>query len=170
VAAKPGQNIDLDGPARALQDRVAASFGAAPERFELRRDGLSPCIFEGRLIAEVTSFAPGGGGRLWYELAAYQRSGAGYVASMKVFRKSADDKDTHWARVFQTSAELLAYFENHDPARDVAPPDDLTDGRIPTAEAMIRAVGLRQRIDEARLEYAAAAGDLLTEVAALLEG
>jgi hypothetical protein len=152
--------------ARALQELVAASFGAAAQRFELRRDGLSPCVFEGRLIAEASSVAPGS--RLWYELAAYARTEGGYVASLKVFKKAVAEKDIFWARTFQTVAELLAYFETHDPARDVTAPDDLTDARLATVEAMIGAVALRQRIDEARSEYHSAAGELLTAVADVL--
>jgi hypothetical protein len=163
MAAGPA---DGPGAARALQDLVAASFGAAPLRYELRRDGLSPCVFAGRLIAEATSYSPGP--RLWYELAAYARDDGGYVASLKVFKKSADEKDIFWARVFATASELSAYFENHDPARDIVASTDLTDAKVATAEAVIRAVALRQRIDEARAEYQSAAGDLLTEIAAIL--
>jgi hypothetical protein len=153
------------GNARALQALVAAMVMGEPRRHEIRRDGLSPIVFEGHLLAETTSRTPSS--RIWYDIAAYARVDGGFVMGMQVSRKGTGERDILWARQFPTLADLSVYLETHDPARDVMPTDDLTDGKIATAEAMIRAVGLRQRIDEARRACQAAVGDLLTELAAL---
>ncbi len=156
--------VDAAGPARALQALVETSFAGETQHFELKRDGLSPCSFNGCLIASAGEDTAGG--RIAYRLSAYLRHGGGYVAAMVVC-KADGERDIHWARVFRTLDEVAAYFEAHDPARDVQLAEDLTDARISTAEAMIRAVALRQRIDEARQAYQAVAGDLLTELSTL---
>jgi hypothetical protein len=152
------------GPARALQALVETSFAGPRQRFELKRDGLSPCSFDGCLVASAGGRSSGE--RIAYRLDAYLKGDGGYVAAMTVGR-SEGERTLHWARVFRTLDEIAAYFEAHDPARDVELAEDLTDARLPTAEAMIRAVALRQRIDEARHAYQAAAGDLLTELSSL---
>jgi hypothetical protein len=148
------------GDAQHLQEIVREAYGARPERHALRRDGLSPATFDGRLLAKATGC--GTASTLWYELAAYARAEGGFVASMKVFKKSADEADIHWARSFPTAAELCAYFEGHDPTRDVTVPSQGAGPGGATAAAVLQAVALRQRLDEARMEYEVAVGDLLT--------
>ncbi|MGL4638049.1 MAG: hypothetical protein ACRCWF_18870 [Beijerinckiaceae bacterium] len=148
--------------ARQLQDAVQNAFGN--RLFQLRRDGLGPLAFEGRQLAEVTSY--GSGTRIWYELAAYI-SGSGYIAAIKVFKKAESEKDIFRADSFATMHDLCRWFETYDPSHDVSVPSDLSDTTLSTAEAMIRAAGLRQRMDEARQEYRAAAGELLTSLAQL---
>jgi hypothetical protein len=155
------------GNARALQALVAAMVTGEPRRHEIRRDGLSPIVFEGHLLAEATSRIPSS--RIWYDIAAYARMDGGFVMGMQVCRQGGGERDILWARQFPTVTDLSVYLETHDPARDVMPADDLTDGKIATAEAMIRAVGLRQRIDEARRAYQSVVGDLLTELATFEE-
>jgi hypothetical protein len=151
-----------DGQARALQERIRATFGAATQRIELRRDGLSPCMFDGSLIAKATS--RGDGSRPWYEIAAYARADGGYVAAMTVIRTAASQQDIHWARTFQSMAELCTYFESHDPASDVSVPKDLANAASPMAETALRAAALRQRIAAAQTDYQSAVGDLLNAI------
>jgi hypothetical protein len=65
---------------------------------------------------------------------------------------------------FLNLAELCAYVEAYEPSHDIIITEDLTDAKLSTAEAMIRAAALRQRIGEAKSEYGSAAGDLLTQL------
>jgi hypothetical protein len=145
-----------------LQDAVKNAFGT--RLYQLRRDGLGPLAFEGRQLAEMTSY--GSGTRIWYELAAYF-SPQGYIAVIRVFKKAEAEKDIHKAETFSSLQALCHFFETYDPSHDVSVPSDLSDAALSTAEAMIRAAGLRQRMDEARQEYRAAAGELLTILAQL---
>jgi hypothetical protein len=159
MAATEEAGEGASGGAKALQARVAASFGAEQGRIALPRDGLKPLAFAGQLLAEVSGCAPGS--RLWYELAAYARDDGGYVAAINVFKKDIGAKDSRWARAFRTLDELCAYFEKHDPEGDVDAPADKAGRRLPEAEAMLNAAALRQRLSEARAEYDAAVGELL---------
>ncbi|MGL5116764.1 MAG: hypothetical protein ACRC7G_17730 [Beijerinckiaceae bacterium] len=158
-----GKNPAHTSAAITLQDMIAEAFG---ERgVELRRDGQTPLAFDGRMLAEVTSYSTGPS--LWYELAAYQRD-KDFVLAMRVYKKRIEEKDIHRAEVFCSLAALCLAVEDHDAAHDVTQIADLTDARLSTAEAMIRAAALRQKIDEARSEHRSAAGDLLTELSRLM--
>ncbi|MGL4239964.1 MAG: hypothetical protein ACRCTI_02505 [Beijerinckiaceae bacterium] len=145
-----------------LRARVNEAFGASAQ--ELRRDGRPPLRFEGRKLAEATSFTPGTS--LWYEVGAYVGRD-GYVAAVKVFKKSPHEKDMHVAETFGQLPDMMTWLETYDPAHDVTVTGDLTDRRLSPAEAMVRAAALRQRMAEARSEYRAAAGDVLTELSQL---
>jgi hypothetical protein len=151
---------DMD--ARQLRQTVTKAFGQS--HFELRRDGSTPLMFKGRKLAEVTSYTAGTS--IWYELAAYS-TGDGFAAAIKVFKKCEQEKDLFSADRFSSLAELSAHFETYDPTHDVVIRDDLTDSRLSNAEAMIKAAALRQRMAEARSEYRAAAGEILTELSRL---
>jgi hypothetical protein len=148
--------------AQALRERVTEAFGT--RGFEVRRDGFAPLCFNGRLLAEVTSYTAGT--NLWYELAAFTKVD-GFIASIKVFKKSPAEKDIYRVESFLNFAELCAYIEAYEPSHDIIITDDLTDAKLSTAEAMIRAAALRQRIGEAKSEYGSAAGDLLTQLVRL---
>jgi hypothetical protein len=150
----------MDAPA--LRRKITEAFGYIP--VELRRDGLTPLCFNGRKLAELTSYVPGTS--LWYELAAFGTPDR-YIASVKVFKKSDQEKDIHTATSFATLPELMTYLEGYNPDHDVTLVDDVTDRSLSTAEAMIRAAALRQRMAEARNEYRAVAGELLTELVRL---
>jgi hypothetical protein len=148
--------------ARQLHRAVSKAFGQV--RHELRRDGSAPLTFKGCKLAEVTSYTTGTS--IWYELAAYATAD-GFASAIKVFKKCEQEKDNFSAERFSSLAELSAYFEAYDPTHDITIRDDLTNSRLSTAEAMIKAAALRQRIAEARGEYRAAAGELLTELSRL---
>jgi hypothetical protein len=145
--------------AQALRERVSEAFGT--RSFEIKRDGLAPFCFTGRQLAEVSSHTTGT--NLWYELAAFTKVD-GFVATIKVFKKSPAEKDIHRVENFSSLAALCAYLEAYEPSHDIVITDDLTDAKLSTAEAMIRAAALRQRIGEAQSEYRSAAGDLLTQL------
>jgi hypothetical protein len=153
---------ELSMDALSLRKRITEAFGLTSQ--ELRRDGLAPLVFAGRKLAEITSYTAGT--TLWYEICAYATAD-GFIGAVKVFKKSHMEKDIYCAENFASLPELMNYFEAYDPIHDVTVLDDLTDKRLPTAEAMIRAAALRQRMAEARNEYRAAAGELLTELSRL---
>jgi hypothetical protein len=158
-----GRNAANASAAITLQHMIADAFG--DKSIELRRDGQAPLAFDGRRLIEVTSYTTGPS--LWYELAVYQRDND-YVLATHIYKKRAEEKDIHKAEVFSSLSALCVAVENCDAAHDVTFVSDLTDARLSTAEAMIRAAALRQKIDEARAEYRAAAGDLLTELSRLM--
>ena len=149
--------------ALALRERVSEAFGT--RAFEIRRDGLAPLCFNGRQLAEETSYTTGT--RLWYELATYTQAND-FILSIKVFKKNPAEKDIHRAQSFSNLVGLCAYVEAYEASHDITIVDDLTDAKLSTAEAMIRAAALRQRMDEARSEYRSVAGELLTRLVHLL--
>ena len=158
VSASEATQLD----AQALRERVSEAFGT--RHFDVKRDGLAPFCFSGRQLAEVSSYTTGT--NLWYELAAYTKTD-GFVATIKVFKKNPAEKDIHRMECFPILAELCAYMEAYEPSHDIIATDDLTDSKLSTAEAMIRAAALRQRIGEAQSEYRSAAGDILTQLVQL---
>jgi hypothetical protein len=143
---------------------VIASSAFAPRRYELRRDGQAPLSFDGQLMAQAVSYAPGP--RIWYEIGVYAAE-KGYVLSTRAFKKGINEKDLFRADRYATLEALINAVEVHDASHDVIVHDDLTDASLSAAEAMVKAAALRQRMDEARREYRAASGDLLTDLATL---
>jgi hypothetical protein len=147
------------GDAKSLQAHVAASFRQEPNSLTINRDGLSPLVFNGTLLAEVSGCNPGA--RLWYELAAYSREDGGYVAAINVFKKDMSGRDSRWARVFKSLNDVFDYFEGHDPAGDVDAGSGHAPQRVSDAETILSAASLRQRLAEARSEYEAVVSELL---------
>lgn len=159
--AKVGQNThqpNVDD----MQAAIASAFTITTHN--LKRDGLTALVFEGRVLVETTSYAPGT--RIWYEIAVFSAKSGEYFASIKVFRKAEHAKDSTMAVAFPSRDALVVYLETYDPATDVFVDLDAGDETLSTAELTLKAVSLRQKIDEARLEYRSAVSELLHQLLA----
>jgi hypothetical protein len=143
-----------------LQSAVGAAF--AEGHVFLRREGRSPLSFKGRLLGLASSHSSGT--RLWYEVSLYERNGHSHVVAVKVYKKPTGDRDIFRAESFQRLEDAIAYIEAYDPAEDVGVNIDMADKTTSIAELTLRAVVLRQKIEEARSEYRAAAGELIARV------
>lgn len=145
-----------------LQSAVGEAFGEG--HVFLRREGRAPLSFKGRMLGLASSHSSGT--RLWYEVSLYQRNGHSFVVAVKVYKKPTGDRDIFRAESFQRLEDAVAYLEAYDPAEDVGVNIDMADTSISIAELTLRAVVLRQKVEEARSEYRAAAGELIARIVA----
>ena len=90
----------------------------------LRRDGLQPLRFLGRLVARHDGRAPQA--VLWHDLALYRTSPTGYAIEI-VVRHSPAPGITPWqpacshAALCDTLDDAMTLFESYDPLRDLCP-------------------------------------------------
>lgn len=128
----------------------------------LRRSGQQPIRFKGTAIAEATGHSPEG--TLWYEINIFRKQTGGFVLDLRVFRKGRGQKDSFHAYDFDSLGEAVSFLENHDPQSDIPVHVDTDDKSISTAELTLKAVALRQRLEEAERDYRSLVGDLLYQL------
>lgn len=127
----------------------------------LKRTGKRSLRFKGTLIAEAIGWALGAS--LWHEVNLYRNGRGQYVANIRVLKKSPGDRDIFHAEVFDSLGEAAAFLEDYNPMADVGV--DLDPGEdVDTADLVVRAVGLRQRREQARRDYDALIGDLFYQL------
>ena len=134
-------------PAKRFEDNIKpADFSFVV----VRRNGKPPLRFGGTLLHSETSYRSGT--HLWYEVNVYRRTKGGYVLETKCFKKNPDIKDTFSAAQCTTLGEMMVCLEQYDTRFDIEA--DVQLGKnIPTAELVLQAVILRQKLDEAQREY-----------------
>ncbi len=128
----------------------------------VRRSGKAPLRFQGRLVARAEALAGAASG---CRLAVVARARGGLVVSVHIL----DPLDRHGgpkvAHDAPDSDAVAAYLERYDPAPDVAVRARPHRAGASPAAVALGAVGLRQRIDAARRDYAAAMTDALEQIA-----
>ncbi len=128
----------------------------------LRRSGKQPLRFKGALVAEATGHSPEG--RMWHELNIFRRQTGGFVIDLRVFKKGRSQKDIFHVNAVETIGEVVSFLEDYDPTVDV-PVNVETDAQYcSTAQLTLKAVALRQQIEEAERDYRSLVGDLLYQL------
>ncbi len=122
----------------------------------VRRSGKASLRFQGRMLMSVEALA---GAACGCRLAVAARARGGFVASVHIL----DSQDRHGGPKVACDAPdldgVIAFFERYDPAPDVAVRARPHRAGASPAAVALGAVGLRQRIDAARRDYAAAVAD-----------
>ncbi len=116
----------------------------------VRRHGAPPLRFNGELLFSETSYRSGTS--LWYEINVYRRAKVGYVLETKCFKKDAAQKDILRAEQCGSLGEVIRLIESYDTRGDIEASLDVMS-TMPTAELVLNAVVLRQKLDEAANEY-----------------
>jgi hypothetical protein len=127
------------------------------ETIRLRRDGMPPLRFSGRLIARH----PAPPGALSHGMALYDTVDAGYAVEIAAWSEGRPAR-CH-AAVFGGLEPALAMLEGHDATADICPP--LLDGAMPAAELALRAAALRALCRDVEARYRAGVGAFLAAVA-----
>jgi hypothetical protein len=132
------------------------------QMFTLRRSGARPMNFVGSELCSAMSYEPGT--PLWYEVALFRTAAQSYVANVKMFSKSEDEKDRFTAYEAESFDEALAWLESYEPANDIRIdlPFDRSD--MPPVELGIRAAAASMRLAEARRQYRDLIGEVLFEL------
>jgi hypothetical protein len=140
-----------------------AMSGSPEQMFSLRRSGARPMNFVGAELCSAMSYEPGT--PLWYEVNVFRTAARSYVANVKMFTKSEDEKDRFSAYETESFDEALSWLESYEPANDIRIdlPFDRSD--VPPVELGIRAAAASMRLAEARRQYR----DLIGEVLFALE-
>ncbi|MGL4488292.1 MAG: hypothetical protein ACRCU5_02480 [Rhizobiaceae bacterium] len=116
----------------------------------VRRHGAPPLRFNGELLFSETSYRSGPS--LWYEINLYRRAKAGYVLETKCFKKDSEHKDILRAEQCASIGDVIRFIENYDTRGDVDASLDVVS-KMATADLVLNAVVLRQKLDEAASEY-----------------
>jgi hypothetical protein len=130
----------------------------------LRRTGERPLAFEGVEVCSAMSYSPGT--PLWYEINVYRTTAESFVANVRMFTKSENDKDRFSAYEASSFDEALFWLENYDPAEDIRADLPLDSGDVPVVELGLKAAAMKMKLSEARRQYR----DLLGEVFYAVEG
>ncbi len=92
----------------------------------LRRTGERPLSFQGAELCNAMSYVPGT--PLWYEINVYRTAGETFVANVRMYTRSENEKDRFSCYEASSFDEVLSWLESYDPADDIrALP--LADGR-----------------------------------------
>jgi hypothetical protein len=124
----------------------------------LRRTGERPLSFNGVEVCSAMSYMSGT--PLWYEVNVYRTSSDSFVANVRMFTKSDNDKDRFSAYEASSFDEALFWLENYNPADDIRADLPLDDTEVPVIELGLKAAAVRMRLSEARRQYK----DLLGEI------
>lgn len=129
----------------------------------LRRTGKQPLRFRGRQVLEATGHSTEG--RIWHEINIWHKiKGDCFVVDLRVFKKAPGEKDIFHAESFSSMAEAVAYLESFDPKQDINVNIDTDSQVLTTAELTLKAVALRQQLEEAERLYQTLLGDLLYQI------
>jgi hypothetical protein len=124
----------------------------------VRRLGAPPLRFSGELLFSEIGYRVGPS--LWYEINVYRRAKGGYVLETKCLKKDAMQKDILRAEQCATIGDVMRLIENYNTAPDVDASLEIAS-KMATAELVLHAVVLRQKMDEAANEYGQVAMVLL---------
>jgi hypothetical protein len=130
----------------------------------LRRTGERPLSFQGTEVCSAMSYMPGT--PLWYEINVYRSAAESFVANVRMFTKSENDKDRFSAYEASSFDEAMFWLENYDPADDIRADLPLDSSEVPVIELGLKAAAVRMRLSEARRQYR----DLLGEIFFAMEG
>jgi hypothetical protein len=137
--------------------------GAPEQMFTLRRSGARPMNFVGAELCSAMSYEPGT--PLWYEINVFRTAARSFVASVKMFSKSEDEKDRFSAYETESFDEALSWLEDYEPANDIRIDLPFDNPALPPLELGIKAASASLRLAEARRQYR----DLVGEVFFALE-
>ncbi len=141
--------------------------GAAPEpmalpTFRIMRSGRRPLTFEGVELCMAMSFVPGS--PFWYEINIYRTRAQKFVAAVRIFFASEDERDR--VRVWECESfdDVLDALEGYDAAEEIRV--DLFPGDRPMSPAELAGQGfaLMARAGAARAQYAGLLGEILHEL------
>lgn len=125
----------------------------------LRRTGERPLVFRGEEICCATSYVAGP--PFWYEINVFRTGNDTFVADIRMFTKSENEKDRFVSHHAETFDEALSWLESYDPAGDIRVDLPLDDPHMPIAELGLRAAAVRLKVAEARRQYRDLLGDML---------
>lgn len=150
-------------PVPAAMDAEDTAWGEG-QLVTLRRTGKQPMRFRGVQIAEATSHSTHG--QIWFEVNIWRKARAGFVADIRVFKKGAGEKDVFHVFTAETVDEVLAWLEGFNPTHEVLAEINTGDTIASTGQLTLRAVALRQQLDQVERDYRALIGDLFFELGA----
>lgn len=144
---------------------AASSYAPAPAAvptFRIKRPGARPLVFEGVELAMAMSFTPAL--PYWYEINLYRTSDQRFVAAVKLFFQSPDEKDQIRAWDFDTLDQALEKLAGFDAGQDVRLDCDPTDESLGAAELAACAMDLRAQVLAARRHYGSLVGEFLYDL------
>jgi hypothetical protein len=130
----------------------------------LRRTGERPLSFEGVEVCSAMSYTSGT--PLWYEINVYRTVAESFIANVRMFTKSDNDKDRYSAYEAGSFDEALFWLEGYNPAEDIRADLPVDSNEISIVELGLKAAAVRMRLSEAKRQYK----DLLGEIFFAVEG
>lgn len=149
-------------PRAATNQTPAAQSHAMPpfhDKIILPRTGKKTMRFAGDLITEKTGYNRAAAH--WYEIGVFSRVVGGFVASIKLFHKSGDQRDRFIAERYDTLEEVMSAIEIYCPHDDIAIAFDPASTALSAAQVTILAARLRGQQATFAQAYEAVSGDIL---------
>ncbi len=131
----------------------------ADQAITVRRSGTRPMTFAGVELCSAMSYEPGT--PLWYEINIYRTSGRSFVAAVKMFSKSEDERDRFSACEADSLDEIAYWLESYEPAHDIRADIPVDHATMPVIELGIKAAAAGLKLAEARRQYRDLVGEVL---------
>jgi len=149
-------------PAFSESGMVVQPVHTGPQSFTLKCSGRRPMHFEGSELCMAMSYVPGAA--FWYEVNIYRTVSDSFVVYIRMFSKSEDVPDLH--RVFECGGfeGVVSLLEEYEAANDVRIDVLADDQSVPLPDLVVRAMGLRSRIEDARRQFGALVGQILFDL------
>lgn len=138
------------------------SFAQIAPTHRIKRLGGRPLVFEGAELAMAMSFTPTLS--YWYEVNLFRTSDQRFVASVKLFYVSADERDTIRAWECDTLDEAIERLARYDAAEDVQLVLENGDPERSAAEIAAYSMNLVAQVKGYRHHYASLIGEFLHDL------
>lgn len=128
-------------------------------KITLRRTAKKAFRFSGRCLVESTGYRRAAAH--WYEVGVFERYVGGFVASVRHFYKSDEERDHYCAERFDHLEEAITFLESYRPQDDVPVRFDPNCARLSAAEVAVHAATLRAQHAEYKRSYETVCTDVL---------
>ena len=151
-------------PSFDMQDRVQEMPLSAPQAtsYLIKRAGLRPLRFDGSELCMAMSFVPGA--PYWYEINLYRTTQQRFVAAVRIFFRSEDERDRVRAWDCESFEAALERLETYDAGRDIRVERFAEAEVMSAAELAAHGYTLQAQVEAARAQYAGLLGELLHEL------
>lgn len=147
--------FNTEAPSRVREDAMMLTYS-------VKRVGARPLEFKGVELAMAMSFTPDL--PYWYELNLFKVLHGGFVAAVKTFYVSEDERDSSRAWKCDTLDDALYQLESYDPAVDVRVSSDQSNPMKCAAELFAASLDIRARVEAARQHYRGLVGEFMYEL------
>ncbi|MGF1444962.1 MAG: hypothetical protein ACFBRM_02045 [Pikeienuella sp.] len=130
--------------------------------FKIMRSGAKPLNFEGIELCMAMSYVPGA--PYWYEINLYRTTEQRFVAAVRIFFRSEDERDRARAWEVETFDAALDKLEAYDASEDIRVQMFADETQASPAELAAHGFSLMAKAQAAQHQYGGLLGEILYEL------
>lgn len=133
-----------------------------PMPYKVMRSGQRPLVFEGTELCMAMSFVPSAS--YWFEINIYHTTGQKFVAAVKTFFQSEDERDRAKAWECDSFDEVMDVLEGYDAASDMRVDSFADEHDLSAVELAGLGFSLMAKAKAAREQYNGLLGEVLHDL------